>query len=467
MDENVLVATINKTAASSSFHSTSFSRDDLNILDMIEFDQVVPDNFNSNLQSSKSSGSSPFLNSTGNSPSSNCSSSNMSSSSQFFEHSTTSLKTPHPNQYSPGALTFGNLADSVLTSTSLHSSGQHVSSNNSLQPLPNNNPQSHQQTHHPSSSSNGINLGPSEILSVSTSSGYYDDVGGLEYITGDISHHSHHHGASSPPTSATHHPPPGILMTTTVVQVKSEDDEWGQDPGGPSNIWEDITSSIQKLDPDHARFLSGDLDYSTSHHTTTSLLHAPPPSNTPQSNNNIQHPPLLPPITPTPLTPAQTIQQREDPLFHPVTITTAMPSPIPIEKLRHLPIQQPAQTTPTPLNKQSPSLNNNNIINNNNVGHCAKRQASESLTELVSPPPPKKYNRRNNPELEKRRIHYCDHPGCTKVYTKSSHLKAHQRIHTGEKPYTCHYENCQWRFARSDELTPTLSQAHWSKTFQM
>ncbi|XP_013793543.1 Krueppel-like factor 5, partial [Limulus polyphemus] len=39
-------------------------------------------------------------------------------------------------------------------------------------------------------------------------------------------------------------------------------------------------------------------------------------------------------------------------------------------------------------------------------------------------------NRRNNPEVEKRRIHHCNHPGCNKVYTKSSHLKAHQRIHT-------------------------------------
>ncbi|XP_053701225.1 transcription factor Sp3 isoform X2 [Synchiropus splendidus] len=54
--------------------------------------------------------------------------------------------------------------------------------------------------------------------------------------------------------------------------------------------------------------------------------------------------------------------------------------------------------------------------------------------------------------MGKKKQHICHIAGCGKVYGKTSHLRAHLRWHSGERPFVCNWMYCGKKFTRSDEL---------------
>ncbi len=77
---------------------------------------------------------------------------------------------------------------------------------------------------------------------------------------------------------------------------------------------------------------------------------------------------------------------------------------------------------------------------------------------------PQPYSRANTKPPPKK--HVCHFKGCGKVYGKTSHLKAHIRLHLGERPYACNWQHCCKRFTRSDELTRHFRTHNGDKRFQ-
>ncbi|XP_041359911.1 Krueppel-like factor 10 [Gigantopelta aegis] len=122
-----------------------------------------------------------------------------------------------------------------------------------------------------------------------------------------------------------------------------------------------------------------------------------------------------------------------------------MKSPFPILIPNILPLSQPPIVQVFVLGAGSVGTRKDQLMKSNN--YCAIAPAPV-LTQSGS-----QSDEPLSGDLKRRRSHVCHFKDCDKTYFKSSHLKAHIRTHTGEKPFVCNWEFCLRRFARSDELS--------------
>uniref|UniRef100_UPI00398EE243 transcription factor Sp2 n=1 Tax=Pristiophorus japonicus TaxID=55135 RepID=UPI00398EE243 len=78
-------------------------------------------------------------------------------------------------------------------------------------------------------------------------------------------------------------------------------------------------------------------------------------------------------------------------------------------------------------------------------------QHNKKMKRMACTCPNCKDGEKRSGEVGKKK-HICHIPGCEKVFRKTSLLRAHVRLHTGERPFACSWVFCGKRFTRSDEL---------------
>ncbi|KAL7826876.1 hypothetical protein AOLI_G00320850 [Acnodon oligacanthus] len=115
---------------------------------------------------------------------------------------------------------------------------------------------------------------------------------------------------------------------------------------------------------------------------------------------------------------------------------------------------QPAPVTVTVGNIANATLN---AVSPEQMGQAQspseqEGQPSKRLRRVACSCPNCRDGEGRNSDPSKKKQHVCHMAGCGKVYGKTSHLRAHLRWHTGERPFVCNWIFCGKRFTRSDEL---------------
>ncbi|XP_060732529.1 transcription factor Sp3a isoform X3 [Tachysurus vachellii] len=176
-------------------------------------------------------------------------------------------------------------------------------------------------------------------------------------------------------------------------------------------------------------------------------------------------------VTPSGQIQWQTFQVQGIQNLQNLQLQTAPAQQITLAPVQTLSIGQGATLSTTPVSISSGQIPNLHTVTVNSVDHAGLHlqaddtdspgvddemeglgQEGKRLRRVACTCPNCKEGGGRGSNMGKKKQHVCHIAGCGKVYGKTSHLRAHLRWHSGERPFVCNWMFCGKRFTRSDEL---------------
>lgn len=152
----------------------------------------------------------------------------------------------------------------------------------------------------------------------------------------------------------------------------------------------------------------------------------------------------IPQTTATP-TAGVSVNTVQIPGIQTINLNSLGNSGLQMHQLQGLPITLASPPGDHPPQTSADSLNDSTVDNEANSPPAGRRNRREACTCPFC-------KDGDSRDPTKKKQHICHIVGCGKIYGKTSHLRAHLRWHTGERPFACSWSFCGKRFTRSDEL---------------